>query len=148
MHRCSSVTDDSVTPLHLAAFSGSVECVRALLECGADIETTTTRNQRPIHYAALRGRVTTLEYLLDRGADATTVDDDEMLPPHWACVKGESAVVRALVQRHSSTATQRDVNRWLPLHLTCSSDHLDMIGILLEACLQSVHSTTGEDDNV
>ena len=41
-----------LTPLHLAAFSGSVEIMQILIEHGANVAVQDGRNVTPLHYAS------------------------------------------------------------------------------------------------
>lgn len=61
-------------PLHMAAANGQVECVRALLSLGADVNVTDTCGWRPLHDAACRGSLDCCKELLRYGADATALD--------------------------------------------------------------------------
>lgn len=46
---------DLYTPLHAAAASGNVECVRILINAGADIEAKNVYGNTPLHIACLNG---------------------------------------------------------------------------------------------
>mmetsp|Transcript_89058 Transcript_89058/g.229796 ORF Transcript_89058/g.229796 Transcript_89058/m.229796 type:complete len:315 (-) Transcript_89058:9-953(-) len=62
------------TPLMLAAKSGSVGCVKALLDAGAKVRSREEDSMRPVHFAALGGEFEVLKLLLARGADAAARD--------------------------------------------------------------------------
>lgn len=43
------------TPLHAAAASGNIECMRTLIKAGADIEAKNAYGNTPLHIACLNG---------------------------------------------------------------------------------------------
>jgi ankyrin repeat protein len=57
------------TPLHLAAFRGSIEIVRVLLDFGAEIDALERESRStPLHWAAEAGNTEIVQLLLGRGA--------------------------------------------------------------------------------
>ena len=65
-------TTSGVTPLHLAAASGSGAIVTLLLEQGADADAKESEwGQTPLMFAAAENRVAAIRALLDYGADST-----------------------------------------------------------------------------
>jgi cytochrome c len=55
------------TVLHLAAWQGCLECVKALVEAGADVNTQTSDYRTPLHNAKLRGFREVTDYLMMHG---------------------------------------------------------------------------------
>jgi ankyrin repeat protein len=98
---------DGATAIHAAAYAGSAETVRLLLECGADIEATdTTWNSAPLDWAAVGSGEQpstnpapdwndTVQTLLDHGAstDGITLSPDNPKQP--------SPQVAALLRSHA-----------------------------------------------
>jgi len=88
-------SDDGGTPLHAAAYTGSTDTVRLLLDRGADIDARdTTWNSTPLVWAAVGSGerpqsnmaadwVETVRILLERGAssDDITLSPDDPKPP-------------------------------------------------------------------
>ena len=56
-----------IMPLHLAAESGSVECVEFLIDNGSDIDAQTFEGNTPLHYSV--SHIETMECLIDHGCD-------------------------------------------------------------------------------
>jgi len=67
------------TPLHVAAGSGSLECVKLLLDLGADVSAFDFSDTSPCIYAGRNGHREVVTTLLDAGAVVGSNDSD--LPP-------------------------------------------------------------------
>ena len=72
--RTKHVPSGGFTPLLYAAREGCVECVRVLLEAGADIEMTDPDGISPLLSALLNARFDTAKVLLERGANPNKWD--------------------------------------------------------------------------
>ena len=66
--------EDGCTPLHLAASSGDVGYMRALLDANADIDITCDEGVTPLHAAVAGGHLDAVELLIARGADLELTD--------------------------------------------------------------------------
>ena len=80
-----------LTPLHAAAYSGSAEVARLLLDHGAVLEDRSNiSGTTPLIVAAEENRVAVAELLLARGADLTVTDRDgfDALSQAW-CKKAD-----------------------------------------------------------
>ncbi|MBN1212652.1 MAG: ankyrin repeat domain-containing protein [candidate division Zixibacteria bacterium] len=90
---------EGLTPLNLAAFSGQVAVVEALLDIGADMNIGDNENSQPIHNAAVAGHIPVLELLLARGADIDSRDDNGMTPFLFSCSYRQLAAARFLLDK-------------------------------------------------
>jgi len=61
---------DGYTPLHWAALKGHEEIVEALIDAGADLNTTNNLGRTPLHWAALKGHEEIVEALREAKAKA------------------------------------------------------------------------------
>ena len=111
--------DGRWTPLHMAAQSGSVDCIELLLQHGANIEAATSDGRTPLHIAAANGQLLAVKCLLEKGARGTATDNKGRLPLHDACFKGHVEVARFLLEKYPDTVnstTSEENGRWTPLH--------------------------------
>jgi ankyrin repeat protein len=102
---------DGFTPLHLAAFFGSAEAVRALLAAGADpdADADNTFGVRPIHSAAAVGARESVQALLEAGADPNLHQrDGGYTPLHAAAHNGDAELVRLLLAHGADPALTND----------------------------------------
>ncbi|CAG8400414.1 unnamed protein product [Penicillium salamii] len=93
------------TPLHHAAYSGSVETVKVIMGFPAGISTLEARDKSgntPLVGAAARGQAETVEYLLQMGADINAKDENEMTALHVSCQRNLDQVVKTLLLRSDS----------------------------------------------
>ncbi|XP_072177601.1 uncharacterized protein [Diadema setosum] len=87
-------------PLHLCINSRTgkraLECLRYLLDMGADPSVVNEDLMSPAHQAAIEGSVKCLEVLLQRGADISKVDSNDHLPLDYAKIWGHRKCARIL----------------------------------------------------
>jgi ankyrin repeat protein len=72
VNRTTSEEDDRWTPLHMAAQSGSVDCIELLLQHGANIEATTSDGSTPLHIAAANGPPKIITAILSQSCSNVT----------------------------------------------------------------------------
>lgn len=102
---------DGCSPLVLAADTGSVAVVTALLAAGADPHLPVNGDKSPLHLAARRGHVAIAKTMLELGVDVNVVDMDGATPLHLA---KEKNVVDVLVKA-GATIEARDLGGATPL---------------------------------
>ncbi|KAJ3108785.1 hypothetical protein HDU96_007435 [Phlyctochytrium bullatum] len=90
------------TALHRAARKNRPECLKVLLEFGADIEARSDEGVTPLGTAARSGQGECLSALLNAGADVDAVDEGGKTALAWATFEGRSDTVRFLVDRGAS----------------------------------------------
>ena len=96
---------DGFTPLHLAAFFGGAEAVRAILATGADpdADAENTFKVRPIHSAVAVGDHASAQALLEAGANPN-VEQQGGYTPLDAALHNEDAEMEALLRRHGAVS--------------------------------------------
>uniref|UniRef100_A0A673JNN7 Uncharacterized protein n=1 Tax=Sinocyclocheilus rhinocerous TaxID=307959 RepID=A0A673JNN7_9TELE len=88
-----SVTQDGLTPLHLASQSGHTEAVAQLLEGKADIHVKDKQGRTALHCAAAQGEVSVIQLLLAAGSDANATEKEKKTPLHLAAMEGHTKKV-------------------------------------------------------
>ncbi len=94
-----SQNKDIETALHHAVRAGHLDCVRLLLERGADKEICSAKHGRPLHIAAREGHRDIAKLLLERGADCKALDGSKRSPLHAAAMGGCQEIVQELLDR-------------------------------------------------
>jgi uncharacterized protein len=85
-----------VRPLGTAVFARELECVRILLDAGADANGAGEGGFVPLHTAAQNGDVELVRLLLARGADPVHTTNDGRTPLDFALSAGHDECVRLL----------------------------------------------------
>ncbi len=90
---------DGFTPLHLAAFFGGAQAVRALLAMGAkpDADADNTFGVHPIHSASAVGDHDSVRALLEAGANPNVHQKGGFTPLHTAAHNGDATLARLLL---------------------------------------------------
>ncbi|XP_067011388.2 uncharacterized protein [Anabrus simplex] len=94
------------TILHLAAVSGSEDCIKMLLESRAKVEMRDVNGNTPLHDAASKGRTTAVKLLLDKGACFTAANKFGDTPLHMTVRlghKSNTSIVELLLNRGAET---------------------------------------------
>src|SRR3954471_19919862 len=91
---------DGFTALHLAAFFGGAEAVRALLAAGADANADAENplRVRPLHSAVASRDRESVRALLEAGAQPNVVQQGGFTPLHGAAHAGDAEMVRMLLE--------------------------------------------------
>jgi hypothetical protein len=89
--------DDDETPLHYAAWYGSLPIAEFLLAHGAELNARTGNAQTPLHYAAGWGQQGVAALLLSRGAELNARDKDGVTPLAMALREGRTDVADFLL---------------------------------------------------
>lgn len=104
----------SVSPLHIASFSGDVDAVQGLLVQGSDVSTPDGFKLTPLHYAARAGHTAVARILVGAGANMLARDEERWTPVHDAARYGQDFVLRLLLTA-GANATARDAHGATPL---------------------------------
>ncbi len=84
--------------LFAAAAANHTECIRVLLDAGADINVRNTKGSTPLMAAAFHGKLDALRQLLDAGADRHLRNNDNTNAEGFAKVRGSVEAVEMLSQ--------------------------------------------------
>eukprot|EP00045_Choanoeca_perplexa_P003294 m.29712 g.29712 ORF g.29712 m.29712 type:complete len:343 (+) comp11968_c0_seq1:2073-3101(+) len=126
------------TPLHAAAVGGHTDIVRALLEAGANVNSTADKadfrtGEVPLHQAAKSGHAEVVELLLGKSSIKVDCQDaKKQTALLLASYRGSVEVVRLLLKANASH-TLTDTNGITPMHAACRRDHRGVVLALLKA---------------
>ncbi|XP_059053204.1 transient receptor potential channel pyrexia-like isoform X2 [Achroia grisella] len=122
------------TCLHLSCLVGNEECVKLLLERGADPnkwDSYTDRKATPLHCAASAKSLPCVKMLLDYRADVNA-GLEERTPLHYAVLSDAKDVVSALLEAGACPDTPQ-VFTETPLHVAASLGSASCTKLLLDA---------------
>ena len=106
------------TPLHHAAYYGSLECCQLLVDAGASLNSCDASGRTPLHHATARGALGCIGFLLDRGADVNAADKDLVTALHLAAGLGNTGAVNKLLKCQADVNLQDNLGR-TPVHVAC-----------------------------
>jgi hypothetical protein len=92
-----SKDNQSLTPLHKAAFHGHKDVADFLLASGAEVNATNAAGWTPLHLAAIKGKKDVAELLLANKPEVNAKDNYERTPLHLAATWGGKDVAELLL---------------------------------------------------
>ena len=115
------------------AASGSLESLRALLDCGANPNSFTENNhlQSALMQAAENGHVGCAKLLIERGADLHAIDDLGRTALGYAATGNQPDALRLLAGAGAPWDQPDDQGR-LPVHLAAERGHVEALMALAE----------------
>ena len=84
------------------------ECIEVLLAAGADVHTSTHRQQTALHMAARHGLLEVCQCLLKYGASLEQFDSWGLAPIHDAAAKGKTNVVESMIVEYGMSVDHLD----------------------------------------
>ena len=134
--------DGRWTPLHLAAQSGSVDCLRVLLECSADINERSAKDVTSSHTAAGNDRAEATTFLLNKGA-VMMRSSNGYLSLHNAAIGGNVECI-GLLLKYTDDVNATTSEEYTAVHLAILHGHCKALQMLLE---HGTSVTIGNIDN-
>jgi ankyrin repeat protein len=122
---------EGMTPLHMAAYSGSLEICQLLIENGANVNATDERQVTALHLAAERGYFEICQHLLDKGASLDLKDDTGLAALHCAAWSNHPKICTLLIERGADLESKGPNSR-TPLHLAAQENHVTCCEVLLD----------------
>ncbi|KAI1278658.1 hypothetical protein F5Y07DRAFT_397679 [Xylaria sp. FL0933] len=119
-----------MTALHLAAYNGLDEVVRAMLP-GHSSNARDADDRTPISYAAMFGHAAVAEKLLAHGADPDVHDSYGMTPLLYATERCHNDTVEVLQARGTMTQVHKHDYLIRPLSSAARNGHVDIVKQLL-----------------
>jgi uncharacterized protein len=104
---------DGFTPLHLAAFFGGAEAVRAILATGADPDADADNpfKVRPLHSACATGDRDSARALLEAGADPNLAQQGGVTPLHSAAHLDDAELTTLLLEHGADPRATDDTGK-------------------------------------
>lgn len=134
----SEVNDAGVSPLYLAAMSGSVPSVRAITTMCSDASAVGPNSQNALHAAIFRGSEM-VSLLLDWKPSGQSLsyqaDSSGSSPLHLALSDGDQAVVGAILNISPPCVVRmQDSGGLSALHIAAAMGHAHIVEALIKAC--------------
>nr|XP_057946720.1 ankyrin repeat and SOCS box protein 2-like isoform X2 [Doryrhamphus excisus]XP_057946721.1 ankyrin repeat and SOCS box protein 2-like isoform X2 [Doryrhamphus excisus]XP_057946722.1 ankyrin repeat and SOCS box protein 2-like isoform X2 [Doryrhamphus excisus] len=124
---------DGWIPLHHAAFSGQLECLRTLLKAHpGSADKRTLQEQTALLLAVSGEHLSCVKCLLESGADPDISSKNKETPLYTACRLDNVDMVTLLLS-FGATVNQRCAQGWTALHEAVSTSNIAMCDILIEA---------------
>ncbi|CAF1549739.1 unnamed protein product [Adineta steineri] len=123
--------DDKFTPLHWAAYAGSLEAMHWLLWQAANMDAATAKGWTPAHIAAIRGHDACVQALINNNVNINTRDRRQQTCLHMACAHGNSFVAHTLL-RGGAEINHQDVNGWTPAFTAAYHGRLGCLQMLVK----------------
>ena len=117
--------------LHRAAYSGDVDKVRKILECGkCSVNCTNSNGRAPLHWACVLNDLDMVKLLSEFKADMTIKDKHGNTPLTLADKQGTNSVVHALLSQYP--VDTKDLNGYTALHNSCEKGRVDLVRALVK----------------
>ncbi|USE38534.1 ankyrin repeat domain-containing protein [Endozoicomonas sp. SCSIO W0465] len=127
---------DGLSPLHLAALQGNIECLELLLmnAPGVLVNAKVVNGISPLCLAACNGHSGCVEVLLNApGIMVNDKADSGWTPLSFAANNGHSDCVRALLRVPGIMVNEKDADGWTPLSLAAHNGHDGCLVAILNA---------------
>ena len=119
------LSEDGITPLHLAAMHRLDNAIEALLDSEKpSIDAVMSRNRTALYMATIEGHSNIAHLLLSHGANPDIADENGQLPLHLAAAHGKLDIVHALLGGNADANIL--LNGKPSLLYAIENDHIDV----------------------
>lgn len=136
---------DGNTHLHLAAKLGNDNCVKILLDNGAQ-SLINNEGETPLGIAVNHNNIKVVKALLEGGADVHSIDSHGKTALHIAATNGHAEVAKLLLEKGAWITLDfidKDLNS--PLHLAAKNGHAEVIEALIkEKAITNLENSEGK----
>ena len=130
---------DGAVPLIVAANKGNPDCVKLLLEYGADVHAKLADSRNALWFAIrgsgrLEKQIEIIKYLVERGANVNTVFSgaEVVTPLHIAMFAMDTlAIVGCLIDLGANINSRQTEGGFSPLHLASFKSNRDLVSLLI-----------------
>jgi ankyrin repeat protein len=125
-----AITDKGHRPIHLAVYSGSLECVYELIKRKAQLNVATFEEfTTPLHMACEKGYARIAQLLIQHGADIHARNIMQRTPLHCTAISGRSDIALLLL-RSGVDIHAIDIHGWEACQIAELNDHRELqVGI-------------------
>ncbi|GFU38749.1 ankyrin repeat domain-containing protein 16 [Nephila pilipes] len=123
---------DDKTPLHVAAHSSQLECVKYLLSCDVSVNALKRSDWTPLMLACTKSNLEIVKELLLHGADLNILNKDGWTAFHIASREGNPDIIKYLLHFNPSVWKTKSKNGRTPLHTAALHGHLEIVRIFSE----------------
>ncbi|XP_062601768.1 E3 ubiquitin-protein ligase HACE1-like [Saccostrea cucullata] len=117
--------------LHIAANTGSYECLVTLIKKGVDVNCQDMSGCTPLHLAARNGQKRCINKLLECKADVNIRNNEGLTAIHWLAVNGRTEVLHDLFA-YVPDVDVEDAQGQTALHVACQNGHKSTVICLLD----------------
>ena len=123
---------NGITPLHCASINGALDCVKILLEKGANVNAARSNDGgTSLMHASGEGYLEIVRLLIGKGANVNAQDLDGCTALAFAAHMGHLSVVQLLIEK-GATVNSSALNGVTPLMFASVRGHLGIVAFLLE----------------
>ncbi|CDW80451.1 nad(+) adp-ribosyltransferase-3 [Stylonychia lemnae] len=123
----------SFTALHFAVLSGSMQCVKALLDAGADPNLKTSKSMTPALIASACGYLDILRLLKSHDVDLEgKVHKQRKTALIFACMNGHNDIVEYLIDICKVDINKSDTSKNSPIHYAVAYGWQKLVQILIQ----------------
>uniref|UniRef100_A0A8U7NVW5 Ankyrin repeat domain 52 n=1 Tax=Corvus moneduloides TaxID=1196302 RepID=A0A8U7NVW5_CORMO len=131
----SGMSSVPVSPLHLAAYNGHCEALKALAETLVNLDVRDHRGRTALYLATERGSTECVQVLTSHGASALLKERKRKWTPlHAAAANGNTDSLHLLIDsgERADITDVMDIHGQTPLMLAIMNGHVDCVHLLLE----------------
>ena len=138
-----NVTNDKgFTPLHRACYSGHLNIVEWLLNCGADINAQDQiKGYTPAFHAYIKNNFVIVEFLINNNANIAVPNKNGYTPLHEICRLGDTDAIDFLINHGADVNAKDSKDGNTPLHIACSKGKLESVKLLIKQHNADINST-------